>query len=65
MVNFGGCKKSARPEPRKAGVAKSRKYNRLVMTHAGRPAYHPPCVRASRMTSWATADAAFTSAATS
>jgi hypothetical protein len=65
MVNFGGCKKSAPPGPRKALIAKYKKYNRLVAQRAGRPPYHPPCARASRMTSWATAGAAFTSADTS
>ena len=65
MVKFGGCKKSAPPGPRKAAIAKYKKYNRLVMTYAGHPPYHPPCVRASRMISWATAGAAFTSADTS
>jgi hypothetical protein len=29
MVNFGGCKKSAPPGPRKAAIANYRKYNNL------------------------------------
>jgi hypothetical protein len=65
MINFGGCKKSARPGPRKAAIAKLKKYNRLVAGRAGHPPYHPPCIRANWMISLATAGAACTSADTS
>jgi hypothetical protein len=29
MINFGGCKKSAPPWPRKAAIANYQKYNNL------------------------------------
>src|SRR5215207_8268287 len=62
---FGGCKKSAPPGPRKAAISKCPKLNNLGAAGVPRArvaSYHPPCVRASPTTSSATAAAALVSA---
>ncbi len=73
MVNIGGCKKSAWTGQRKALVGNCFCLSDLVagVSLTACPSdrlpalYHPPCSRASRMTSSATCRASFLSAETS